>query len=496
MKRIFIISILAALLPSAAFAQTVSSNGAADARDAQTMKERLTAHVYYLAGDELRGRAAGSADALKAADYIQNEYVGMGLKPFFADYRQPFEQYTNIVALIEGCDPVLKDEYIVLGAHYDHLGVKRGKIYNGADDNASGSAALIEIARELCGRRSSLKRSVIIAAFDAEELGLFGSSALVKELESTVGIDKVKLMMSVDMVGWYKASGYLELEGSATFIGGGRILEEKASDCTITVKCKDFETSAFTGTDTQGFAEKGVPTLAVTTGLKSPYHKPEDDAELIDYDGLVKVSQYLAALTEYLASDPDFASSGKIARKHSDKVPVFEAGLSVSVNRSNLTFRKSALTTNQALGFSVGPQMQLNIKHFGINIQALYDCAASRFPDDGDLWGSSLRYRQQALTVPLTLKYNLISTYTLRLYVGFGGYYSYVFHNNSSGLTLSSVPVEVSKNRYGLTYCVGIQTGRLYLSFEQRDQMNNFFAGPSGPSARLHTSSFTLGYNF
>ena len=84
-----------------------------------------------------------------------------------------------MVGVIEGSDPELKNEYIVLGAHYDHLGVRNGKVYNGADDNASGSAALIEVARELFSKRDSLRRSVIIAAFDAEELGLWGVQSLV-----------------------------------------------------------------------------------------------------------------------------------------------------------------------------------------------------------------------------------------------------------------------------------------------------------------------------
>ena len=92
--------------------------------------------------------------------------------------------YKNVVAVIEGSDPVLKDQYIVLGAHYDHLGVKKGQIYNGADDNASGSAAIIEIARALEPQRGSLKRSVVIAAFDAEELGLYGSNHLAARLDT------------------------------------------------------------------------------------------------------------------------------------------------------------------------------------------------------------------------------------------------------------------------------------------------------------------------
>ena len=162
----------------------------------QTRKERLTEHVYYFASDSLRGRAAGSEDAAKAAAYIVNEYESMGLKPFYDDWYMPFtrggKQYRNVVAVLEGNDPALKNQYIVVGAHYDHLGVKGGKIYNGADDNASGSAAVIEIARALCANRDKLKRTVVIAAFDAEELGLYGSNALAQRM-----IDKDSLEPSL-----------------------------------------------------------------------------------------------------------------------------------------------------------------------------------------------------------------------------------------------------------------------------------------------------------
>ena len=112
---------------------------------AQTRSERLADYVYYFASDSLHGRAAGSADAAKARDYIVARYKECGLKPlsggnFLVSFQRDGKQYTNVVALIEG--GALKDEYIVLGAHYDHLGEKSGQIYPGADDNASGSAAL------------------------------------------------------------------------------------------------------------------------------------------------------------------------------------------------------------------------------------------------------------------------------------------------------------------------------------------------------------------
>jgi aminopeptidase YwaD len=464
---------------------------------AQTTKERLTSHVYYLASDSLRGREAGSPDALKAADYIQSEYVKIGLKPFFPEgYRQKFGKYTNIVALIEGNDPELKNEFIVLGAHYDHLGVKGGKIYNGADDNASGSAALIETARQLYSNRESLKRSVIIAAFDAEELGLYGSNSLSAELDSLIGIDKIKLMMSIDMVGWYKASGKLKMEGVATIRNGKQIITDEAAKVSIVVDPKNFETSSLTATDTEGFAMKGVPTLSVTTGLKSPYHKPGDDAELIDYDGLEKVSGYISAVTADVASDPDFAASGKVARKHRSTLPVFEAGLTASLVSSNLNFYKSAMVTNSATGACIGPQFQVNVKDFGLNAKVLFENAVSEFPDDAALWKSALKYRQQSVTVPVMFVANAFSSYSMRFFVGFGGYYSYVFWNNASGYTLSSAPVQIEQNQWGISYCFGMQVGQIIISLDGRVQKNNFFTGIAAPSARLNSFNLTFGYDF
>ena len=168
---------------------------------AQTQQERLTRHVYYLASDSLRGRRAGSEDAAKAAAYIVSQFEEIGIQPFFEDgWYQPFDMngktYKNVVGFIPGNDPVLKDEYIIIGAHYDHLGVRDGQIYNGADDNASGTATIIEMARILKSQQNSLKRSIIVAAFDAEEIGLCGSDYLSEKLD----LSKVKLMMILNLL--------------------------------------------------------------------------------------------------------------------------------------------------------------------------------------------------------------------------------------------------------------------------------------------------------
>ena len=472
MKRFSLILLLAALCAPAF---------------SQTRQERLTEHVYYFASDSLKGRAAGSADAAKAAAYIINEYESMGLKPFYDDWYMPFSRggknYANVVAVLEGNDPVLKDQYIVVGAHYDHLGVKDGKIYNGADDNASGSAAVIEIARALCANRDKLKRTVVIAAFDAEELGLYGSNALAQQMIDQDSLD-VRLMMSVDMVGWYKAKNRLELEGVATIKNGRRLLQSEK----LNLKLKDFETSTFTATDTEGFAKRQIPTIAASTGLKSPYHKPEDDAELIDYPGLDKVTDYLSDLTLEVASDESFASSGKVARKHRSGSPIFEVGLNIDEGNTQLLFPKAGFDGKSAFTWGGGLSAQLNFSRkpntFGLKAEALYLQAKARYPDEANLYASALKYKGSELRVPVELIYQGGGTGTLSL--GFGGYYGWRFK------TELPVSQTIRREDYGLSWEVGMKVGGTGLSLIWMSSLAPFFEGDAAPLVRESTALFRI----
>ena len=200
---------------------------------AQTTEQNLRKHVFYMAADSLNGRKAGSMDANKVAHYIAREYEKAGLKPFFDNWFYDFHlgydtatTYRDVVGWIEGTDPELKNQYILVGAHYDHLGVKNNEIYNGADDNASGSATVIEMARMLA--QKPLKYSVIFCAFDAEEIGLHGSTALSRKLNKMNLIPNIRLMMSIDMVGWYSQSGFLRLAGVGTLEKGRKMMHDLA----------------------------------------------------------------------------------------------------------------------------------------------------------------------------------------------------------------------------------------------------------------------------
>lgn len=457
----------------------------------QTRQERLTEHVYFFASDSLRGRAAGSEDAAKAAAYIVKEYEAMGLKPFYDDWYMPFSKngkdYKNIVAVLEGNDPALKDQYIVIGAHYDHLGVKNGKIYNGADDNASGSASVIEIARALCANRDKLRRTVVIAAFDAEELGLYGSNALADRMIGKDSLD-VRLMISVDMVGWYKATDKLYLEGVATIKDGKKLLQSEK----INLKFKNFEWSPVTATDTEGFARKQVPTLAVSTGLKSPYHKPEDDAELIDYDGLDKVTEYVSDLSLKVASDENFASSGKVARKHRNGNPILEVGLSVALGNSSLEFPKAAFNGKRGFTYGGGLSAQLNFgrhSHFALKVDAIYLQTKALYPDDTNLYASTLKYKGSELRVPVQLILQG-GEGAGTLFCGIGGYYGHRFS--------ASLPVEytVAANDYGLSVEVGLKLGPIGFSAHWMSSFAPLFEGDASPLVRQDAALFRLGYTF
>jgi len=462
---------------------------------AQTREQRLKDHVYYLASDSLRGRKAGSADAAKVAEYLIAEYSAMGLKPFFKEgWKMQFNHkesacgyFTNIVGIIEGSDPVLKNEYIVLGAHYDHIGVKdNGEVFNGADDNASGTATLLELTRELLKNPQALKRSIIIAAFDAEELGLYGSEALAKKIKSEGLLDKVKLMVSIDMVGWLEKGGGLSIEGTGTIKDYKKYLEETGNG--INLRFKKFETSMLTATDTESFALFQTPTLAVTTGLKSPYHKPADDADLIDYAGMDNICDYLASVTRKAADDSNFSASGIVAQKHSNRFRPFELGVAAGMGASYINFKKSKISSGSAFSYSAGLTSKFNFsKHIGLRVDARYEQTASLFPIEDDLYHSKGTFTQHSLCVPANLLWQVKSG-IFNVFVGLGGFYRHNFDTKYSDRVVTEYPVR--NNQYGTSFTLGLGMGKWSLEYSHLKSFNLF--SDCDIKARMNTSSVSL----
>ncbi len=204
----------------------------------------------------------------------------------------------NVAGMIEGSDPVLKNEYIVIGGHYDHLGIdqlkeasmdksKEKQIHNGADDNASGATGVLEVAEKFASMQGLLKRSIIFAAFSGEELGILGSTYMTNNFP--VDIKNVVAMLNMDMI------GRLNEENSLTIIGAGtssiwKDLLNKKNTYGFKLGMSDGGSG---GSDHQAFSNKNVPVLFFFTGTHSDYHKPSDDAEKINFEGEAKVANYV-----------------------------------------------------------------------------------------------------------------------------------------------------------------------------------------------------------
>lgn len=274
-------------------------------------EQEIKQHIEFLSSDENKGRFPGTKETKKVVDYLIKNFRQAGISKSNGSFRQPFTaklrimpgvkdtpyvKTWNVVGLIEGSDPVLKNEYIVLGAHYDHLGMggpsskKKDTvaIHHGADDNASGTAALLEIGEKLSANRSSLKRSILLIAFGAEEQGLLGSKYFTEH--PTVPLNSIRLMINMDMVGRLNDNGDIYMGGAGTFDGGMELMKESGKQFNLNPIVHAGEVG---GSDHVSFYKKKISVLGLHTGGHPQYHTPEDMAYLINIKGEKQVCDYI-----------------------------------------------------------------------------------------------------------------------------------------------------------------------------------------------------------
>ncbi|MFN0277054.1 MAG: M20/M25/M40 family metallo-hydrolase [Pyrinomonadaceae bacterium] len=322
----------------------------------------LRRHVEYLASDKLEGRRSGEKGAALAAKYLADQFAKVKLKPGIsgmngkASYLQPFS-YTpvrdphsslsatelntpakrrdtaNVIGILPGTDPLLKSEAIVIGAHYDHLGyggssslaANSTEIHHGADDNASGVAAIIELARQFARERKN-KRTLIFIAFSGEEEGLFGSKFYVDNPVLPLG--KTIAMINLDMVGRLKDKK-LTIGGVGTSdIWKGLIADRNKSFATSMNSVEPIEDpvnplpaikyvhpylpifrlqlneDGFGPSDHSSFYGKKIPVLFFFTGTHNDYHKPSDTADKINYEGQRRIINYVQSIARDVDQNP------------------------------------------------------------------------------------------------------------------------------------------------------------------------------------------------
>jgi|WetSurMetagenome_2_1015567.scaffolds.fasta_scaffold07148_5 aminopeptidase YwaD len=206
----------------------------------------------------------------------------------------------NVIGYIEGNDPIFKNEVIVIGAHYDHLGWggenslyegKDKKIHHGADDNASGTSGVLEIAQKLSANKDSLRRSVLLICFTGEEEGLIGSSYFTNS--SIFNKLKIVTMINMDMIGRME-SDKLIINGTGTSSNWVKELDEVNKEYSFTMS---YIPDGYGPSDQSSFYSKNIPVLFFFTGLHTDYHKPSDTYDKINSEGEEKVVKFVYDLT-------------------------------------------------------------------------------------------------------------------------------------------------------------------------------------------------------
>ncbi|MGV0919082.1 M20/M25/M40 family metallo-hydrolase [Empedobacter falsenii] len=275
--------------------------------------KNLKKHVYFLADDKMKGRGTGSEENLKAAKYIAKEFKKYKLQPLGEDgYFQEFEakvKKVKVVDSIRSAKNVIAfldnkaEKTIVIGAHYDHLGEGKqgsslakdsyGMIHNGADDNASGVAGLLELARFYSKNKVTEPVNFLFIVFGAEELGLVGSRYFVQH--PTYDLSKVHWMLNMDMIGRLNKESGVSIIGYGTSPAFETIFNE--------INPTDF-VKFYTGYEGRGgsdqtsFYEKDIPVLFFHTGGHDDYHKPTDDSDKVDYESLKGILNLEKAVIE------------------------------------------------------------------------------------------------------------------------------------------------------------------------------------------------------
>lgn len=265
-------------------------------------EESLKFQLEYLASDELEGRDTGSKGIEKAAQFIEKHFQNKGLKPFYRSYRDSFMAKDmhayNLIGMVEGTDPKLKNEYVIIGAHYDHVGITKKKvegdsIVNGANDNAAGSVGVMQLANHFV--ENPTKRSLLFVLFTAEEIGLLGSKYLAKRMKAEK--TAVQSVFNIEMIGVplgdshaYKA--YFTGYDKSNF---GEVFNQGETTPILGLYEQAEQMQLFKRSDNWPFYdEMKIPAHTVCTfdfTNYEYYHHPKDEAELMDTAHMIGLLQ-------------------------------------------------------------------------------------------------------------------------------------------------------------------------------------------------------------
>lgn len=310
----------------------------ASARTSAAISESdLRARLFIFADDSMQGRRAGTIGHDRATAYIARELTRLGLTPAgdkgswfqrvqVGNAKRPDGWSRNVVAILPGSDPVLRAQYVALGAHSDHLGMEtspRGgrstatpdTIYNGADDDGSGSMALLEVAEYLASAPEKLKRSVLFVWHTGEEIDLNGSREFTEH--PPVPLSSIVVQLNIDMIGRGSAAdlptggpNYLSVIGArrrsndlARWVREVSAAQELPLALDYSLDADDHPEQIYCRSDHWMYARRGIPIVFLFTNLHRDYHAVTDEAQFIDYPHFTRITRYVLDLTRKIANN-------------------------------------------------------------------------------------------------------------------------------------------------------------------------------------------------
>jgi hypothetical protein len=270
----------------------------------------MSDHIHYLASEELEGRMTGTEGFKKARDYIVKEFKSYGLKPAgdTETYTQKFTtragESWNVIGCIEGSDPKLKSEVVIVGAHYDHIGRgeiasrggpdERGKVHPGADDNASGTAGVLEIAEAFTEKHIKPKRTVVFICFGSEEMGLLGSRHYCDH--PVFPLEKTVAMLNMDMIARNERKKVIVF---------GLTLSKQLDEilAKANVNGLEIDKKGMTpASDHYSFYTKGVPAILFNSGMHDDLHRPTDLPYKCDFKKSEIIAEVVGLMAFYVAN--------------------------------------------------------------------------------------------------------------------------------------------------------------------------------------------------
>jgi len=280
------------------------------AAHASIQADDASRHIHALADDSFEGREGGSRGGRAAGAYIVAALEKLAVEPAGdqGTFFQNFGGMRNILALIPGSDPAVEKELVVVGAHYDHVGYGNvnnsygptGYIHNGADDNASGVAGLLEIAEAIGHLPGRPRRPILIAFWDGEEKGLLGSYHFLRVRPAAIASSSIVFSVNLDMIG--------RLRGERVEVYGARTAEGLRGTCLAANTGANLELvydwEITDDSDHYPFIAAKIPTVMFHTGLHDQYHRPSDDTHLVNYPGIEPVARLTLDFVTAIADDP------------------------------------------------------------------------------------------------------------------------------------------------------------------------------------------------